>query len=148
MDCKDDMDCFIRAAQTCQRAKMSGTSSLFIFGVTITSRGATLIRGGSLDACKVYMRSERVEVKIDEELTQQLIANGMTRQELVQKQREATRMAHEMDGMDGTCVFKTKVYLALLKKWHGGASSTSDWKLGQCQGRMFSGNRLKLKVKP
>jgi hypothetical protein len=145
VDCKNDMDCFIRAAQTCRRASVTRTSSLSVFGITITPTWFIETRGKRAEQCTVYMRTEKVEAKISEATKRSLLANGMTPAEFEEMSTEAQKHAHEGEGADGTCLFKTKDYVALLKRWNAGTYSTEDWKLGRCKGRMFPDTRIKIK---
>ena|SRR5438477_9059021 len=66
IDCGEDMNCFTRAASSCQRARMTRTVSFTLFGVSIASHGFSQIKGGGGNACTVYMRTEKVDIKIDE----------------------------------------------------------------------------------
>lgn len=144
IDCKNDMDCFIRAAQTCRRASVTRTSSLSIFGITITPTWFIETRGKRAEQCTVYMRTEKVEAKINEATKRSLLANGMTPAEFEEMSTAAEKHVHEGEGADGTCLFKTKDYVALLKRWNAGTYSTEDGKLGRCKGRMFPDTRIKI----
>lgn len=146
IDCKNDMDCFIRAAQTCRRASVTRTSSLSIFGITTTATWFIETRGKSAAQCTVYMRTEKVAAKISEATKRSLLANGMTPSEFEEMSTEAEKHAHEGEGADGNCLFKTKDYVAVLKRWNAGTYSTEDWKLGRCKGRMFPDARIKINV--
>lgn len=146
VDCKEDMDCFIRAAQTCRRATVTRTSSLSVFGITITPTWFIETRNKRAGQCTVYMRTEKVEAKINEATKRSLLANGMTPAEFEEMSAEAEKHAHGGEGADGICVFKANDYLALLKRWNAGTYSTEDWKLGRCKGRMFPEIRIKINV--
>ncbi len=147
VDCKNDMDCFIRAAQTCRKASVTRTSSLSIFGITATPTWFIETRNKRAEQCTVYMRTEKVEAKISETTKRSLLANGMTPTEFEEMSTEVEKHAHEGEGADGICMFKTKDYVALLKRWNAGTFSTGDWKLGKCKGRMFPDTRFKINFK-
>jgi hypothetical protein len=146
VDCKEDMDCFIRAAQTCRRASVTRPASLTLFGMTTTSTAFIETRNKRADRCTVYMRTETVETKFDEAMKRKLLANGMTPEDFEEMVAGAEKHAHDAEGADGTCLFKTRDYVTLLKRWKAGAFSTEDWKLGNCKGRMFPETRIKFKV--
>ena len=141
ISCKtDDQDCYSRAVETCQKANVTITKSLDLFGIIVTATSYSEIRGGEKDACTIYFRTEKVNVKYSEELIRKMEERGQTQQDIEQAEWEANKEADATEKTEGVCTFKTENLVALLQKWKRGSFSTDDWKGVNCRGIVFDQN--------
>lgn len=136
---ENDEDCFIQAAETCRKASLISTSSSIMFNVFQTSgTGYREIRGGRNGNCTYYFRYDKADIKFTEEYIQKLKERGETKEEIEQKEREASESVKSTEGKYGICTFKTERLVALLKKWKTGAFAyPDDWQGGNCRGTIF-----------
>lgn len=147
--CKDnDSDCFIRAANICQKATltMSQPSSLWNPNAphpTQTQTSRYEIRGRRNGKCIFYSKIEKNDIDYDEAYVRYLMKEeGKTRQEVEQMLSEQREAFRQTAGRDGVCSFQTERLSALLNRWWqkgGGTSfSTNDFEGADCQGTLYN----------
>lgn len=150
---KDDEDCFIAAAKTCQPASFTNYESVDLGDSVLSKTDYYEIRGGSADECKLYTKvlswtAKPVEISEQEKKRKEkeFIEKGWTVKELTEaekKDREEMRLAMEKRmsdavGTGGICTFTTTKLVALLKRWKAGSFSSGDYKGAQCKGTYFT----------
>ena len=136
-DCKTDFDCFIKASKGCNQAKMTHTSTVNIFGMIQTTTSFFEIKGIEEDKCIFYIRNEKNDLKFSDEIIQQMLANGITQEQIQEQEQEANKNADLAEGIDGTCRFNTNDLTLTLNKWKMGEFSTDDYSIAECSGKMF-----------
>lgn len=157
IDCGTDMECLVKKSEKCEPAKLTNNVTTELFGMIITTTSFYEIRGTEANKCVLYLRTENQDIDFSEEFIQQAIATGITQEEIEQQKQEANKQNKLIvNGLDGTCKFGSNSDLtSLLGKWKdsnfsGGVScslgpegnectSTGDWSIADCEGKMFEG---------
>jgi len=136
-DCKTDFDCFIEASKDCNQAKMTHTSTVNIFSMMQTTTLFFEIKGVEKDKCIFYIRNEKNDLKFSDELIQQMLASGVTQEQIQEEEQKANKNADIAEGIDGTCKFNTNDLISILNKWKVDKFSTDDYGIAECSGEMF-----------
>ncbi len=155
LDCEEDMDCFIEASEDCTPAKLSSTSTIELFGMVMVTSGFSEIKGEEEGKCVYYMRTENYEMHFSDEMVQQMLATGVTQEEIQQQEEETNEEYLEpFEGKDGICKFNKNSDLTniLIKAKEGTFSltascsttengfectSSNDWDVAECEGELF-----------
>lgn len=166
IDCKTDMDCFIKASENCKLAKVTDDATIDVFGMFITTTTFYEVKGLKEGKCVLYLRTEKQDVKFKKELIQEMLKGGATQEEIQQQEQESNRLAKLLqEGRDGICKFNNNNDLIfLLNKWKDGVfsgsvscrigddgewecTSTGDWSIADCKGKMFEAQPLNLNLR-
>ena len=113
LDCQNNWNCFIQAAQNCTPAKFTKSSTIDIFGIKITGHGINEIIGAEGSKCLFYFKNEKTDLAFPPGVSQKIIDEQNTLQK-------------KSDGKDGTCKFNIPDLVSVLKKWEGGNFSSGE----------------------
>jgi hypothetical protein len=149
VNCKDDdSGCFIRAANTCQKATVTMNKPLMIMNLDVPSQTYTQttryeIRGRQNGKCVFYSKIEKADVKYSEDYIRNIMKDeGKTRQQVEQIMSEGRESYRQTAGRDGVCFFQTKKLVEILDGWwqkDGGVRfSTKDFEGADCQGTLYN----------
>ncbi len=141
----EDWDCFIDAAETCNEKSFEQTKTLEFAGAINSGTGTIWLEEAD-DLCRLYSRSDSLEVTFSEEFIQELIDSGISEDDI----REAEDLSNaELDELEGTyyyCSFEIDYLVQMLSNWKEGeysggfacfSTSDSDYTMEDCQ---FSGD--------
>ena len=124
-DCKQDMDCLVRASRDCNLAKVDYTARIEVLGVKQTTKSHFEIRGAEAKKCIFYFRIEKVDLEFPPTVPS----------EIVNQQKSIYKT---LEGKTGNCKMDTKDLTAMLARWKRGELSTDDFRLGECDGTYFA----------
>lgn len=102
-DCGDDLNCFIEESKNCNLAKTNHTVTIKVFGVEYVAVSFLEIRGIESDKCIFYMRTEKIDSKFSDDLIQEMLAKGLTEQEIQQQEQEFSNSAKKQEGSTKSC---------------------------------------------
>ena len=136
-DCKTDLDCFIKASESCNQAKVTYAETTNVFGIVQTTTLFFEIKGIEEDKCILYIRDEKNDLKLSDETIQQMLAGGATQERIQEQEQRVNEYADLVEGIDGLCKFNTNDLTSMLDKWKAGNFSTDDWNVAECSGKMF-----------
>ncbi|MFH1257653.1 MAG: PT domain-containing protein [Candidatus Micrarchaeota archaeon] len=130
-DCKSDFDCFIKASENCELAKMKHAYTT-TFG-TIKQRNELdyELKGMAAGKCIFYIKIGKITIEFPPEVPKETVD-------------EQKAFYDKMAGRDGTCKFEKAELTALLERWRVGMFSLStdvnegDWAGAGCEGEYFS----------
>jgi hypothetical protein len=151
VNCKtNNSDCFIRAANTCQKATLKMNKPLMnlfpnpdVPAPTYTQSYRFEIRGVENDKCTFYTKVEKSDVKYSEDFILFAIKDrGKSRQEVEQELAGERKEYQQTAGRDGVCSFRTEKLVDMLSGWWqkdgGYRYSSQDFKDGNCQGTLYN----------
>lgn len=139
VDCRTDLRCLIPYAQRCEPASVIHTVTLDIFGVEQTTSSYFEVRGSNGEKCVFYLRTDEVDIKYTDGLVADLLANGMTPEEIRQQEENSRQIQKSAEGREGSCKFNTVDLVALLDNWAKGNLGSGDFDTGEdCQGSYFN----------
>ena len=139
-DCGTDMDCFIRAASTCQAANVTRASTVDLLGTVVSGATYMEIRNTS-DAgkCPLYMLTANSSAKLSDSAVATALAKGIPASDISRQEAEYARQAKASIGLNGTCKYGAAELSAILLNWKAGLFAGSDYAGAECSGRMFDG---------
>ena len=149
--CKfNDSDCFIRAANTCQKAVLTTNISMSermwnpnVPHPTYTQTSRYEIRGMENGRCAFYSKIEKADFKYSEDYISYVMqSNKETRQQTEQSLTETRKAIKQQVGKDGICLFQTEKLVAMLNGWFPKDGnflySTKDFEGADCQGTLYN----------
>ncbi|MBA2501519.1 MAG: hypothetical protein H0V27_01440 [Pyrinomonadaceae bacterium] len=144
----NDSDCFIRAANTCQKATLTMTKPLLTWNPNVPHPTHTQvtryeIRGRQNGKCTFYSKLEKNDIEYSEDYIRYVMKEeSKTRQEVEQIMLEERQAFQQTVGRDGVCSFQTEKLVAMLNRWwqkDGGVNiSTKDFEGANCQGTLYN----------
>jgi len=132
IDCEKNFDCFIRAAENCELAKVRYGTKINIFGVESSSESLYEVEGKEEEKCFYYQRIESVDVSFSDELKAQMLGNGTSQEEMEIQEKVANESVQQFIGQEKICRFKKEDLIILLKNWKKEIFSTEDFKAAEC----------------
>ena len=76
------------------------------------------IKGIESGECALYLKAEKQDIRFSDEFLQEMLAGGVTQEEIQQGEEEAKKQIARIEGKDGICKFENNDDLAsLLNKW-------------------------------
>ncbi|MBW2981045.1 hypothetical protein KY360_06535 [Candidatus Woesearchaeota archaeon] len=138
IDCDLDIDCFITASENCERASVTNTSVVNLFGMLQETTNYLEIKGIELNKCVFYHRIVEMNVTFTEVFIQNMLDQGSTQEEIDQSLQQANDDADSLEGLDGTCRFDQADLTAMLNRWKEGNYASSDYNVAECEGDLHS----------
>ncbi|MFH1290425.1 MAG: hypothetical protein ABIH92_03385 [Nanoarchaeota archaeon] len=155
IDCENDLQCFVEAAQQCVISEVTDIYEFELFGIEEIAITYYELLGDS-DDCGIYMRIESIDIRFSEGLRQMMLDAGVPEEEIEQAEQESNEMADELEGRDGTCVFGRDDLVSAITSilidrdviYHvschlgmddGSCETSNPWEDlgGQCEGTIF-----------
>jgi len=137
LDCQQDMDCFIQAAQECLESNVAFVFPLDFMGVLITTTSALTIEGMEMEECVFHILTDDVEISYSDDGVQQMKDSGMSEAD-IEAQRLQMQDGNLEAGYDDTCRGRADDLVTLLLNWQMGSISTEDLDPFSCEGKITS----------
>lgn len=154
IDCQNnDMKCFIRATEKCQRATLTNYVSQTFFDQEFSQTTFYEIKGGRGNRCELYLKVLDWQVKTvelseaeKEKIIRQMVGSGTTVREMTEEEKKQVaereqsmkKRMSDVIGTDGTCTFKAANLAAAFERWNSGKFSSEDYKGANCRGTYFT----------
>ncbi len=137
VNCGEDVDCLIQAAQACQEAQGVFPMRLDFFGAVSTTVLEFEFLGPEADGtCRFTVRTQSVALTYSDELIRQLKEGGLTEEQIEAQRAEAEELARQQ-GVNGECRGPAEAAADLLRQWQEGRFTSEDWDPFVCTGGSF-----------
>ncbi len=127
-NCENDMNCFIRAAQTCTPARTLLAVTLPLGTTTVESTSSLEIRGPQGANCQLFTQVEEQRTTFSSE------ANEISPEQRAMIQE----LNRQMIGKNALCPASPSQIVAVLERWNEGSYSTRDYPEMNCTGTLMS----------
>ena len=139
-DCGTDMDCFIRAASTCQAANVTRASTVDLLGTVVSGATYMEIRNTSEPGkCLLYSLTSGASVNFSSSAVAAALAKGVSMDDIQKQEAASAAQAKATIGTNGTCKFNAADLSALLGRWNTSRFASTDYAGADCSGSMFIG---------
>jgi len=128
-DCGDDLNCFIEESKNCDLAKVNYTAKIKMFGVEQTVVSFLEIKGTESEKCLFYTKAEKLDLKFSNELIEEMLAKGLTQQEIEQQEQESKDLLKDQEGLIKICKFNISDLTEMLIRWERGSFFGEDCEL-------------------
>ncbi len=126
-NCENDMNCFIRAAQTCTPARTLLAVTLPFVTATIESTSSLEIRGYQGVNCQLFTQVEE----------QRTIFSSPVSEVSPEQRAHINALNRQQVGKNATCPAPISQIVAVLERWNEGSYSTEDYPSINCAGTLM-----------
>jgi hypothetical protein len=112
-DCGTDLDCFISAAESCEKTKLLRDFQTEVLGMVMLPTESFEIKGEEGGKCSVIIKTEKLDIKFSDSLKQQMMLLGDTEQEVQDKEKKASE---DSKGTLHTCSFSKEDLVDMMNK--------------------------------
>jgi len=138
VDCVDDINCFINAANSCQESSVSHTYNIEVLGLRQTMTSYYEIHGEVDGMCEFYVRADDIHVSYTDDMIQTLLNAGSTMDEITQMLDMINQEANNSVGLDATCHYTNSGLVSMIERWEAGTFRIDDITTTRCQGTMVT----------
>lgn len=122
-DCKEDMSCFKKEAESCKPAKVNFVESIDSAGYGITYKYYFEIKGKEGDKCSLYIKFEDIDMEYPPEAT-------------AEEKQQAEAIFAMFKGLDGICKFEsTSGLTTALTSFDDTTFQINE--VAECTGKLF-----------
>ncbi len=107
IDCNEDYDCFIVAAEKCAAANVTHTYALDLFGVKQTTVSRQSIQGLRSNECVFHILTDRIDLQFPPNVPKEIASAQQAEYD-------------KLEGHEGVCTFAPRKLASLLRKWKEG----------------------------
>jgi hypothetical protein len=133
VDCGDDMDCFIGAAEKCLPAEVMFTK-VKETEIDVIKEGVVMRLEGmdSNGKCIYYERLESTKIDFTDARTLQLKNNGLSDEQIEKRIFTSNNRVQKGVGQYYTCLFEVEDLAVILENWKEGNFASSDYDIAEC----------------
>ncbi len=141
--CNKNIDSFIYASQSCSTQAnilCNFSGDLLDMGVVQNSSTYYEIRGlNEVGNCTIYTRTENLNAYYTPKLVQQLLAEGLTQEQIYNQQAEANLQLNYLIGKYSICYYPILDWVPIVKGWKEGyfSGSSEDREKYHCYGTIY-----------
>ena len=120
LDCNNNLNCFINAAQTCEYSNITYISTSNILGIIENIISYHELRGMEGDKCLFYSKYENIDITFSEEFIQDALDGGTTQGEIDQILQDTNQDFDALEGKDSLCKNTIQDLINLFENWDEG----------------------------
>lgn len=132
LDCNEDWQCFINAAENCTKANMTWEFSLDLEGLISQAKTLMELKGYEQGQCLYYQRTLDASIEYGEEMIELFYLVNLTDEEIMEMEQEANAEARKVIGIENTCLLFPETLWAMFQRWEKGNLFSDDLPENAC----------------
>jgi cytochrome c oxidase assembly protein Cox11 len=136
-DCRTDLNCFIKAAKTCQPAQVRNTTTVDLMGMEQKTTTHYQIDGASGLKCKLVQTIEKMESRMGGKALKAFKAENpqLSDREIRKGEEDQNKAMQAHTGKPVECLFSNKALVDVLTHTRDGQFDSREWAAGCPQAR-------------